>query len=147
MRVDLHSRTTGSVTVLSICRATGPTLLILMTCLSCSTPSAETSQPRYRVGGPASLFSDALTEEDNQRSEDNLQSAHRRLNAHPTRRQDQHKIPPSPKLAKLHAPIMTGAPAPRRASDEPNPATLSDAEKAELFQEFLEWRKRHPELP
>jgi hypothetical protein len=141
MRVDLHSRTTGSVTVLSICRVTGPTLLILMTCLSCSTPSAETSQPRYRVGGSALLFSDPLTEEDNR------QSAHQMLNAHPTRRQDQHKIPPSPKLAKLHAPITTGASAPRRASDEPNPATLSDAEKAELFLEFLEWRKRHPELP
>lgn len=147
MRVDLHSRTTGSVTFLSICRATGPTLLILMTCLSCSTMPAEMSQPRYRVGGPALSSSDPLTEEDNQRSEDNRQSAHRRLDAHPTRRQDQHKIPPFPKLAKLHAPITTGASAPRRASDEPNPSTLSDAEKAELFQEFLEWRKRHPEVP
>lgn len=141
MRVDLLGRTRGSATFLSIYRATGPTLLILMTCLSCSTSPAEMSQPRYRVGGPALSFSDPLTEEDNR------QSAHRRLNAHPTRRQDQHKIPPSPKLAKLHAPITTGASAAHRASDKPNPPTLSDAEKAELFQEFLEWRNRHPELP
>jgi hypothetical protein len=79
MRVDLQSRSTGTISFLSTCRATVPMLLILMACLSCSTPPVEMSQPRYGVVGPlAFLFSDPLTKGDDR------QSAHRRLNAQPT---------------------------------------------------------------
>jgi hypothetical protein len=99
-------------------------------------------QPRDGSAGlPALSFSDPLTKGDDQ------QPAHRRLAAQPPLRQDQHKIPPSPKVAKVHAPITTGASAPRRASEKPNPPTLSDAEKEQLFEEFLEWRKRQTDLP
>jgi hypothetical protein len=100
------------------------------------------SQPRDGAARlPALSFSDPLT------TGDERQSAHRRLAAHPPLRQDQHKILPSRKVAKVHAPITTGASAPRRASEKPNPPTLSDAEKEQLFQEFLEWRKRQTDLP
>jgi hypothetical protein len=142
MRVDLQSRSTGTISFLSTCRATVPMLLILMACLSCSTPPVEMSQPRYGVVGPlAFLFSDPLTKGDDR------QSAHRRLNAQPTLRHDEPKIAPSPKVTKAHRPITTGAFAPRRASEKPNPPTLSDAEKDQLFQEFLEWRKHQTEVP
>jgi hypothetical protein len=100
------------------------------------------SQPRDGVAGPPEfLSSDALTKGDDH------QSAHRRLTAQPTLRHDEHKIALSPKVTKVHQPITTGASAPRRALEKPNPPTLSDAEKDPLFQEFLEWRKHHPEVP
>lgn len=137
MRVDLHSRSIGAIAFRSPCRATVPVLLILMTCLSCSTPPAEMLEPRY---GPAFSLSDPLPQRDDG------QSAHRTLHAQPALRQDQHKFRPFPKIASVHPP-PAGASAPRHASEKPKQSSLSDAQKNQLFQEFLEWRKLQTEVP
>jgi hypothetical protein len=141
MRVDLHSRSMGTITFLATCRAIVLMLVILMTCLSCSTPPAEMSEQRDGViGAPALSFSDPLTKADDR------QSAQRRRDAQPTRRQDQHKIQPFPKVAKVHPPYA-GASAPRHSSEKPKPPSLSDAQKDQLFQEFLEWQQHQTEAP
>jgi len=42
---------------------------------------------------------------------------------------------------------MSSASAPRPASGKTNPPPLLDREKEQLFQQFLEWRKRQTAVP
>jgi hypothetical protein len=60
----------------------------------------------------------------------------------------QPKTSASPKVATAHAPKATGASGSRPASKKANTPPRIDAQREQqLFQEFLEWRKRQKELP
>jgi hypothetical protein len=52
-----------------------------------------------------------------------------------------------PKSRRYTPPITTEHLLRAVLQKNPNPPTLSDAEKEQLFQEFLEWRKRQTEVP
>jgi hypothetical protein len=90
MLVDLRTR--GSRRVLLTCQAILPTLTVLMTTVSCSTPVQQ------------------------------------------IRRQEEHRTSASPKVVSRHV-------------EKANTPPLLDAKKEQLFQEFLEWQRRHRDTP
>jgi hypothetical protein len=58
------------------------------------------------------------------------------------------KTSASPKVAAVHAPKATGASVLRQPSKKVNtPPRLDVQKERQLFEEFLEWRKRQKELP
>jgi hypothetical protein len=97
-------------------------------------------EPLYRIGERVLPFSSRLSDEEYWRL------VQERSDAKPSLQREQHRTSPLLKTAKLHAPDTSSA-ASRRVSEKRNPPSLSDAEKEQLFQEFLEWRKRQTDVP
>jgi hypothetical protein len=140
MRVDL-CRGSGRNRLLSTCQATLTAFMILITCVSCSTRTAEMREPSYRGVEPVQPFASRLSDEENR------QLVQRRSDARPNLQHKQHRIPPPPRIAKVHVPDTTGTFALRRGLEKPTLPRLPDAEQDQLFQEFLEWRKRQTDIP
>jgi len=134
MLVDLRGPGGGGDRILFICRATAPMLMILMTTVSCSR-SADMPV------GVVELFSGRVTEAPDLQS---VQSGE----GSPKVRRQQPRPSASPKVATVHAPN-----APRRSVSQPaakkanTPQRLDSQREQQLFQEFLEWRKRQKDLP
>src|SRR5262245_1460972 len=140
MLVDLRGQGGSRDRILSICRATVPMLMILMTTVGCSRP---TDMPV----GIVDLFSGRVTEAPNPQSV-------QRDETPPKVRRQQPKTSPSPKVATVHPPKTVQTPnAPRRSVSPPaakktnTPQRADDQREQQLFQEFLEWRKRQKDLP
>jgi hypothetical protein len=141
MRVDLHRWGARRNRLLATCQAIAPTLIILMTCVSCAKRAAEMQEPSYRIAEPAlSLFS-RLTDGENQHL------PQRRVDEQPLHRAEQHRTSPPPKAAKLQTPETTRALPPRPVSGKTNPPPPLDRGKEQMFQEFLEWRNRKRDMP
>jgi hypothetical protein len=141
MRVDLHKRGTSRNLLLLTGQAIVPALIILTTSVSCSKRAAETSEPPYRIVERILPFSSGSSDEENR------PLVQRRSEARPALQQDQHRTSSPPKVAKVHAPDTSSATAPRHASGKTNPPPLLDRDKEQLFQRFLEWRKRQTDVP
>jgi hypothetical protein len=142
MRVDLHKRGASRNRLLLTGRAIVPALIILTTSVSCSKRVAEMSEPPYRIVERILPFSSGSSDEENR------QLVQRRSDAKPTLQQEQHRPPSPPKVTKVHAPPDTSSTtAPRHASGKTNPPPLLDRDKEQLFQQFLEWRKRQTDVP
>ncbi len=136
MCIDLHKRDTSRNRLLPTGQAIVPVLLILTTTVSCSRRAAEMPEPPYRIVERILPFSSSSSDEENRHL------VQRRSEARPNLQQDQHRTSSPPKVAKVHAPDTSSASAPRHASGKTNPPPLLDPEKEQLFQQFLEWRKR-----
>jgi len=68
--------------------------------------------------------------------------------AHPKVRREQPRTSTSPKVATVQAPKATSPSVPRHASKKADTQPKLDAKKQQqLFQEFLEWRRRQRDLP
>ena len=141
MRVDLHKRGASRNRLLLTGRAIVPALIILTTSVSCSKRAAEMSEPPYRIVERILTFSSGSSDEENR------QLVQRRPDAKPNLQQEQHGTSSPPKVAKVHAPDTSSASAPRHAFGKTNPPPLLDPEKEQLFQQFLEWRKRQTDVP
>lgn len=140
MRVDLHKRGPSRNRLLLTGQAIVPLLIILTTTMSCARRTAEVAEPPYRIAEPILPFSSRLSDDEKG------QLVERRSDAKPNLQQEQHRTSSPPKVAKAHAPDRSIAPAPHRASEKKNPPLL-DPEKEQLFEEFLEWRKRQTDVP
>jgi hypothetical protein len=141
MRVDLRMQSTGRSRFRLISQATVPTLMILMTVVSCSRPVANMPEPSYRVALPALPFFSRSTDGENQ------QLAPRRVDEQSVHGAEQHRISSRPKVAKIHAPDAATAPASRRDLQRANTPPLLDREKEQLFEQFQEWRRRQKDIP
>ena len=141
MGVDLHKRDACRNRLLLTSQAVVPVLIILTTTVSCSRRAVETPEPPYRIVERILPFSRSSSDEENR------QLVQRRSDARPTLQQDQHRTPSPPRVAKVHALDTSSASAPRHVSGKPNPPPLVDPEKEQLFQQFLEWRKRQTDAP
>jgi hypothetical protein len=141
MRVDLHKRGTSRNRLLLIGQAIMPALIILTTSVSCAKRAAKMSEPPYRIVERLLPFSSGSSDEENR------QLVQRRSDAKPNLQQEQHRSPSPPKVAKVHAPDTSSTTAPRHASGKTNPPPLLDRDKEQLFQQFLEWRKRQTDVP
>jgi hypothetical protein len=141
MRVDLHKRDTSRNRLLLTGQAIVPMLIILTASVSCSRRAAEMPEPPYRIVERILPFSSRLSDEENR------QLVQRQSDAKPNRQQEQHRASSPPKVAKVHAPDTSSASARRPPSGKTNPLPLLDPEKEQLFQQFLEWRKRQTDVP
>jgi hypothetical protein len=141
MRVHLHRRGTSRNRLLLTGQAIVPALIILTTSVSCSKRAAEMPEPPFRIVERILPFSSSLSDEENR------PLVQRRSDAKPNLQQEQHRPPSPPKVAKAHAPDTSSATAPRRASGKTNPPPPVDRDKEQLFQQFLEWRKRQTDVP
>jgi hypothetical protein len=141
MRVDLRTQSTGRSRFRLISQAAVPTLMILMTVVSCSRPMANMPEPSYRVALPALPFFSHSTDGENQ------QLAPRRVDEQSVHEAEQHRISPRLKVAKIRAPDAATAPASRRDLQKANTLPLLDREKEQLFEQFLEWRRRQKDIP
>ena len=121
--------------LLLTCQATVPTLIILMTTVSCSRPAADMPQPRDGFVKRELSFSGRV-----------IDGANRQLvqrgEGQPMARREQPRTSASPKVATVQPPNATSAAVSRHASEKANTPPLLDAERKQLFQEFLEWRRR-----
>jgi len=97
--------------------------------------------PSYQIVERILPFSSRLSDEENR------QLVQRRSGARPNLQQEQRRTSSPSKVAKVHAPDTRSASAPRPASGKTNPPPLLDREKEQLFQHFLEWRKRQTDVP
>jgi len=97
-------------------------------------------EPPHRIVERILPFSSHLSDEENR------QLVQQPSDAKPNLQQEQHKISSPRKVAKAHAPDTSSASAPRPASGTRNPPPLLDREKEQLFQQFLEWRKRQTDV-
>jgi hypothetical protein len=111
MLVDLRERVGRSGRLLFACKATVSTLMILVTTVSCSTPTADKPQSRAGIVERQQLRTSA-----------------------------------SPKVATVPAPKATSVsrPASKKANTPPR---LDTQREQQLFQEFLEWRRRQRDQP
>jgi hypothetical protein len=141
MGVDLHKRDASRNRLLRTGQAIVPVLIILTTTVSCSRRAAEMPEAPYRIVERILPFSSRLSDEENR------QLVQRRSDAKPNLQQEQHRTSSPPKVAKVHAPDTNSTSAPRHASGKTNPPPLLDPEKEQLFQQFLEWRKRQTDVP
>jgi hypothetical protein len=141
MRVDLRTQSTGRSRFRLISQAAVPTLMILMTVVSCSRPMANIPEPSYRVALPALPFFSHSTDGENQ------QLAPRRVDEQSVHGAEQHRISPRPKVAKIRSPDAATAPTSRRDLQRANTPPLLDREKEQLFEQFLEWRRRQKDIP
>jgi len=137
----VHRRGTTGNRLLLICQAIVPALIILTTSVSCSRHAAEMPGPSYQIVERILPFSSRLSDEENR------QLVQRRSGARPNLQQEQRRTSSPSKAAKVHAPDTRSASAPRPASGKTNPPPLLDREKEQLFQHFLEWRKRQTDVP
>jgi hypothetical protein len=141
MRVDLRTRSTGRSRLRLTGQVTALTLMIIVAFVSCSRPMANMPEPSYRVVQPELSFFSRLSEGENQRL------AQRRVDEQSVHRAEQHRALPRPKVATVHAPDTTTAPASRRDLLRANTPPLLDREKERLFEQFLEWRSRQKDIP
>jgi hypothetical protein len=141
MCVDLHKRDASRNRLLLTGQAMVPVLIILTTSVSCSRRGAEMPEPPFRILERILPFSSRSSDEENR------PLAQRRSDVKPNLQQEQHGTSSSPKVEKVHAPATSSASAPRHASGKTNPPPLLDREKEQLFQQFLEWRKRQTDVP
>jgi hypothetical protein len=128
MLVDLRTRGSWRDHLLLTCQAIVPTLLVLMTTVSCSAPATNGPEPRRGVVERELSFSGRLTDGENR------QLAQRKLDVQQIRRQKQYRTSASPKVVSRHV-------------EKANTPPLLDAKKEQLFQEFMEWRRRHRDRP
>jgi hypothetical protein len=135
MLVDLRRRGTRRDHLLLIGQVTVPTLIVLMTTVSCS----DMREPGHRVVERELAGRLAVRE--------NRQLVRRSFDRQPILGREQSKTSAPPKVAKAHAPARTGAPVSGRVLEKANTPPLLDAEKEQLFQEFLEWWRRHSDMP
>jgi hypothetical protein len=135
MHVDLHKRGASRNRLLLTGQAIVPALIILTTSVSCAKRAAEMSEPPHRIVERILPFSGTSSDEENR------QLVQRAL------QQEPHRPPSPPKVAKVHALDTGSATAPRHASGKTNPPPLLDRDKEQLFQQFLEWRKRQTDVP
>jgi hypothetical protein len=134
MLVELRGRRDR---LLFICQATVPTFIILMTTVSCSRP--DMPEPRVGIFGPP--FSSPVIDTADQQ-------VVQRDKRQPKVQRERPRISASPKVATVHAPKATGASVSRHASKKVNtPPRLNAQKERQLFEEFLEWRRRQKELP
>jgi len=134
MLVELRGRRDR---LLFICQATVPTFMILMTAVSCSRP--DMPEPRIGIFGPP--FSSPVIDTADQQ-------VVQRDKRQPKIQRERSRISASPKVAAVHAPKRTGASVSRHASKKVNtPPRLNAQKEEQLFQEFLEWRRRQKGLP
>ena len=141
MRVDLHKRGTSRNRLLLTGQAIVPALIILAVSVSCARRAAEMSEPPYRIVERILPFSGSSSDEENR------QLVQRRSDAKPALQEEPHRPPSPPKVAKVHAPDTGSATAPRHALGKTNPPPLLDRDNEQLFQQFLEWRKRQTDAP
>ncbi len=139
MRVDLRMQSTGRSRLRSTCQAAMPTLMILMTLVSCAKRAAEMQEPSHRIAEPALSFLSRLS--------DREKLPQRRVDEQPLHRAEQHRTSPPPKAAKIQTPETTRASAPRPVSEKKNAPPLRDREKEQMFQQFLEWQSRQKDMP
>jgi hypothetical protein len=126
------------VRLLYICQATVPALLILIITVSCSGPPADMPPP---IAGIVELFSDGVTETPKQQLV-------QRDEAHPKVQRAQPKASASPKAATEDAPKAASQSIPRPAAKKAStPTQLDEKREQQLYQEFLEWRKRQTNQP
>ena len=90
MRVDLRTQSAGKSRLRSTCQATVPTLMILMTLVSCSRPMAHMPEPGYRVMPPELSFFSRLTVGESQ------QLTQRKVDEQSVHRAEQQRISPRP---------------------------------------------------
>lgn len=134
MLVELRGRRDR---LLFICQAAVPTFMILMTTVSCSRP--DMPEPRVGIFGPP--FSSPVIDTADQQ-------VVQRDKRQPKVQRERPRISASPKVAAVHAPKATGASVSRHASKKVNtPPRLNAQKERQLFEEFLEWRRRQKELP
>ena len=118
-------------------QATVSTFVIFMTTVSCSTPELPPPTP----GILDEWFSGSATDPANMQL---VQPAEEQ----PKIQRKQPKTSESRKVAVVHAPKPSGTsvsrPAAKKASTPPRVDTKREQQ---LFQEFLEWRKRQNDLP
>jgi hypothetical protein len=144
MLLDLRVQDGSRDRVLFTSRAILPTVVILMTSMSCSRP--DLPQPYVEIVEPE-LFSAPLTE-----------SPRRKLiqgdEAQPKIRREQPKRSALPKVATARKNATERAPNPtspavsgRAAKKAKTPPRPDAQEEEQLFQEFLEWRRRQTNLP
>lgn len=139
MLVELRGRNGRGNRLLFTCQAIVPTLVILMTTVSCSRP--DMPEPRVGIFEREPLFSGSVTDTANTRSV-------QRDKGQPKVQRVQPRSSASPKVAAVHAPKATGASVSRPASKKANTRPRLDAQREQqLFQEFLEWRRRQTDLP
>src|SRR5262249_3243430 len=137
----LRAQHTGRSCLRLVYQATVLTLMILMTLVSCARPMANMPEPGYRVVPPELSFFSRLTLGENQ------PLAQRRVDEQSIDRAGQHRISPRPKVANVYAPDTAAAPASRRNLQRANTPPMLDREKEQLFQQFLEWRRRQKDIP
>ena len=115
--------------LLFTCQATLPILIILVTAVSCAGRTGEL------------LFSAPVTDASNR-------PLVQRDERQPKVRREQPKTSTSPKIATEHSPNGTSAPVSRQPSKKANmPPELDAQREQQLYQEFLEWRKRQKDQP
>ena len=138
MLIDLRGPGGRRDRLLFTCQATVPTLIILITTVSCSGPGADRPPPSL---GIIELFSGGVTEP-------RKQQLVQRDEAPPKVRHEQPKASASPKAATEDAPKATSQSVPRPASKKANtPPPLDAQREQQLYQEFLEWRSRQKDQP
>ena len=135
MLVELRGRRGRRNRLLVTGQAMVPTLVILMTTVSCSRP--DMPEPRVGIFGPP--FSGPVVETANrplvQRDKGQLKI-----------RREPPRIAASPKVATVHAPKATSVSRPT-SKKAATPPRLNAQREQQLFEEFLEWRKRQKGLP
>ena len=140
MRVDLRRRDSARDHFLLTYRATVPTLIVLLTAVTCSRPAAYMPQPRLGVVEHGLSFSGLVTDKENWQFV-------QRSDRQPIPRRVQHQTFASPKVAKVHTPDTSSAPDSRHVLEKANTPRLLESEKDQLFRQFLEWRKRQTDVP
>src|SRR6266700_110750 len=135
MLVELRGRSGRSDRLLVTCQATVLTFIFLMTTVSCSRPD----MPEPRVGMFEPLFSRPVVETANR-------PLVQRDKGQPKVQREQPRTSASPKVATVHAPKATSVlrPTSKKANTPPR---LNSQKEQQLFQEFLEWRKRRRDPP
>ena len=121
--------------LLFTCQATVPTFIILMTTVSCSKP--DMPEPRVGIFGP--LFSSPVIDTADQQ-------VVQRDKPQPKVQRVQPKTSASPKVATAHAPKATGVSRATSKKTDTPPRLNTQREQQQLFQEFMEWRKRQKNL-
>jgi hypothetical protein len=106
--------------------------MILVTTVSCST-SDMPRIPEWSSAGPSfsGRATDAAKPQEVQRGEEQ-----------PKVRRGQPGTFTSSKVATVHIPKATSTSVPRNPSKKANTPPRLDAQREQLFQEFLEWRRR-----
>ena len=144
MLFDLRMRGDSRDRLSFTSQTTLPTLLILMTTVSCSRP--ELPQPRVGIG-EFELFSGLVTEAPKEQliQED---EAHPKIRRETSKTSASRNVATSRKVATARAPKATSPSASGGVSKKANTPARSNAQREQqLFQEFLEWQKRQKDLP
>jgi len=135
MFVDLCGRSGWKDCLFLTCQSTVSALIIFMTTVSCSRP--DMPEPRVGIFEPSFLspVTETATEQLVERDK-----------GQPKAQRVQPRTRTSPKVATVHMPKVTGVSRP--ASKKPNTPPRTDAQREQqLFQEFLEWRRRQKDPP